>query len=198
MKNKKFSKKAFTLVEMLVCMVCIAFLTIAVASFHKTITNQTLMMKQEEESSLLEHSDVSRLRASKKIDTDLISTLNHPTNINKAIDINVGSVLTLEHGFVLSENQTVMFESADPTIVSINEISGEATGLRSGISYVTVTVYNVDDGGNSFKTFQSKRIPIRTYEDSTMDFMTSFDMYYYQGKYYNGWFISDITGGAGQ
>ena len=198
MKNKKFSKKAFTLVEMLVCMVCIAFLTIAVASFHQTITNQTLMMKQEEEASLLEHSDISRLRTSKTIDTDLISTLNHPTHINKAIDINVGSPLAIEHGFDLLESQTVMFESADPTIAIVDETTGNATGLHSGITYITATIYSVADNGQVSKTLQSKRIPIRVYEDATSELMTSFDMYYYQGKYYNGWFISDINGGSGQ
>lgn len=198
MKKTKFSKKAFTLVEMLVCMVCIAFLTIAVASFHETITNQTLMMKQEEETSLLEHSDISRLRTSKTIDADLISTLNHPTYINKVVDINMGQPLAIEHGFDLLENQTVIFESADLTIIAVDETTGNVTGLRSGITYITATLCNIDNNGQTSKTLQSKRIPIRVYEDATSELMTSFDMYYYQGKYYNGWFISDMNGGSGQ
>lgn len=196
MKKTKFSKKAFTLVEMLVCMVCIAFLTMAVASFHETITNQTLMMKQEEEASLLEHSDISRLRTSKTIDADLISTLNHTTYINKVVDINMGHPLAIEHGFDLLENQTVIFESADLTIIAVDETTGNVTGLRSGITYITATLCNIDDNGQVSKTLQSKRCPVRIYEDDTSELMTSFDMYYYQGKYYTGWFISDATGGV--
>lgn len=191
MKQSYFHKKAFTMVEMLICMVCIAFLTIAVASFHNSVMNQTLGLKNEEDKALLEHSDVSRLRSASKIDTDLINSLNHSQSVSKTNDLMVGSTWTIDPVFTLYSGQFVVYESSDQTIATVDGSDGVVTGVSSGITYITATVCDVDAEGRILKTTQHKNIPIRVYDSTTQTIMTSFDIYYYFGEYYDGWFIAE-------
>lgn len=191
MKQSCFRKKAFTMVEMLVCMVCIAFLTVAVASFHNSVMNQILSLKNEEDKALLEHSDVSRLRSASKIDAALIDSLNHSQSVSKTNDLMIGNTWTIDPGFILRSGQVVVYESSDQTIATVGGSDGIVEGVSSGITYITATVCDVDAEGRALKTTQHKNIPVRVYDLTTQTIMTSFDMYYYFGEYYDGWFIAE-------
>ena len=183
----RLQKKAFTMVEMLICVVCIGLLTIAVTSFHTLLNNQMIKMQDREVAALLEYSDLSRLREKNVIDDDFLDTLNNPEMLRIAHDIKLGDTAVIEYDILLLAGQTVIYESYDASIVAVDQDSGTILPIAPGITYVIATLCEEDASGRTVKTSNSAHIPVRIYDDDTASLLLSSDVYYYSGVHHQGW-----------
>jgi type II secretory pathway pseudopilin PulG len=173
----KFNKKAFTMVEMLVCVLCIGILTVALGSFVTSINNATLKLRYQEDELLKEYSDISRLESA-TITPEFIETLNNPEFLSEATHLLVGNMHLIP--FDTQNLVSISFESNDESIVVVDE-SGTCFPIGSGITFIKIKAV-LADNSNIESVY-----PIVVDDVET----PSYTYYFYHGKKYTTWFIRE-------
>lgn len=190
--KNKFFKKGFTMTEMLISMVCLGIITIAIAAFHQSVSNQTIKLKESEDAIMSEHSDISKLRVIDNFDADVLADLNEPDRLRKSTDILIGSSIIVESDLDFDTNQVLVYESANDDIATVDS-AGNVTGVSSGITYITITRCSISEDGSVAKTTFFERIPIKVYSSENKLSMLAFDTFCYDGAHFFSWFTKSLS-----
>ena len=174
----KFNKKAFTLMEMLISVVCIGLLTIALSAFTMSINNHTQKLRNQEEHLLNEFSDVSRLEH-EDITAEFIDTLNHPEFLHTAAHLVLGEMHS--SSIEADDVKTMTFESADENIVTVDNM-GTCFPVKPGVTFIKINIVFTDD------TSTTTYYPVVVSPDEEYSYV----YYLYAGKEYFAWFMKEV------
>lgn len=188
------TKKAFTLTEMLVCILCIGLLTIALTIFYTSVTGSAQTIAKQKDITLREYSDISYLTNSNKSPTLLLSDpsslgLSYPEKFIEAARIKIGDAYTVEHGINMQSWYKLKYTSADPSIASVDNY-GMVRGVSEGITYITVTLYTVN-GAVETETDVARVFPVQIYSSSAQAESRGIRYYFYNGDYVKAWVVED-------
>ena len=188
------TKKAFTLTEMLICILCIGLLTVALTVFYSSVTGAATTIAKQKDVTLEEYSDVSLLSNSGKSIKLLMGnpssvSLHYPENLIEAARINKGDTHTINHGIKMQTWYELRFVSADPSIARVDD-DGNVLGVSEGVTYITVSLYVVN-GGAETETDVTRVFPVQVYSSSMQNQGRSVQYYFYNGRYVKSWIVED-------
>lgn len=181
----KRNKKAFTMIELLVCLVCLGFLTIAIATFASSIKIQQAKMFEREAVMANEYQDILKIKSD---GLSIVDQLNYKFYLTKAEPKETGSEFSINEYLNINSIQKVELSSKDESILFIDD-EGNCTALSEGVTYVEAKILSLSDNGKYYYEDYIQHIPIIVYEPSNIATINSLDYYYYNGLYFNGWFV---------
>lgn len=188
-------KKAFTLTEMLVCVLCLGILTAAITAFYVAVNSQALAINTQKQKMLYEYSDITTLTNKNSDVENEIANLYNSEYLIKAGQVAIGTPQIPQHGLTVGANQTVVFESNDATIAAYSESLG-VVGVAPGVTYLTATIYIQETDGSLTKTDVFRIIPVHVYSPSdTLSGLIQY--YYYNGMYLNAWISEPVIPAGG-
>ena len=180
----KQNKKAFTMIEMLVCLVCLGFLCTGIGTFAAAINAHTAYIQARENDMLLEYQDVLDLKSN---GLDAQDRLNFSSNLyasNKYMD---GASFSVSDKVTLSPDQKVKYSTSDTSIVYV-EADGSCQAVSPGVAYISATILMKDDSdGEYHDTNKVIYIPVVIISNTYSDEFNDLDYYLYGGKYYTCW-----------
>ena len=115
---KKRNKKAFTMIELLVCLVCLGFLTIAIATFASSIKTQQSKMFEREATMVNEYQDILDLKSK---GLNIVDQLNYKFYLTQALPQETGSEFSIIDMLNINSLQKVECVSMDENILFIDD-----------------------------------------------------------------------------
>ena len=181
-KNK--NKRAFTMVELLVTMVCLGLLTIGFAAYASAINNHAETLKQVESDMLSEYQDVLSWRSPDLVD---VNTLNFSEYLKIPSKHALGSQFLASDEIRLTSIQKAEYKSLDPTIVSVSE-TGACDAVGVGITCIEIRIATMNESGDYvYDSDYTIRIPVVVYNIDDAGIFFEVAYMYYNGKYFNCW-----------
>jgi type II secretory pathway pseudopilin PulG len=179
----KHNKKAFTMIEMLVCLVCVGFLAIGIGTFAATINAHSIYISAREDQMLHEYQDVLNLKAN---GSDAQDNLNFSSNLYASITQSEGATFNANDYLAVESNQLVKYSSSDESVLHVDE-NGNAQTLLPGIVYIKANILTLGNDGEYHDTNNVKYIPIIVISNTYNNEFNTLNYYYYGGQYYSCW-----------
>jgi type II secretory pathway pseudopilin PulG len=180
----KHNKKAFTMIEMLVCLVCLGFLCVGIGTFAAAINAHTSYIQARENDMLLEYQDVLDLKSN---GLDAQDRLNFSSNLYASNFYSDGATFAVSDKITLEPNQKVVYTSSDTSVVSV-DAAGVCNAVSSGVAYVKANILTKDDSdGEYHDTNNVVYIPVVIINNTYSNEFNNLNYYFYGGKYYNCW-----------
>ena len=185
--TKRFSKKAFTMIELLVCLVCLGFLTVGIAAFASAVETNAAYVKDREELMLGEYQDVLYLKTNGTADT---TSLNNQDFLKQSELKAIGDTFNIRDYVTVSANQMIEC-STDNTSVLTVQSGGTITARSEGVAYVKVNILTMGTDGTYHDTKNVKYIPIIVNNSTNLDVLADLKYYFYGGRYYSCWIYGE-------
>lgn len=181
--TKRFSKKAFTMIELLVCLVCLGFLTVGIAAFASAVETNAAYVKDREELMLNEYQDVLYLKSNGTSDT---SSLKNPDFLKQAEQFILGDTFNIRDYVTVSANQMIECTTDNTSVLTVQS-GGTCTARSEGVAYVRVNILTMGSDGTYHDTKNVKYIPIIVKNTTNLDVLAELKYYFYGGRYYSCW-----------
>lgn len=182
--KSKFKKRAFTMVEMMVCLVCIGLLSIGIGSFASAVKHHTAYVAEREAEMLSEYQDILNLKA---YGLSFRDKTNHPEFIYEAEKKSVGETFSVHSSLTLAPDQIVTYTSADPLVVRVDD-NGNCKVLYEGVTYIEVRVLTLGSDGKYHDNNEFEYFPIVAIGDDFQEELDLLRYCLYGGKHYACWF----------
>ena len=182
-KTYKQNKKAFTMVELLVCLVCLGFLAVGIGTFASAVKAHTAYIQARETEMVLEYQDVLDLKAN---GIDARDRLKNPDNLYSSYKYDEGATFTVSDKIVLEANQKAEYYSDNSSIVSINS-HGECRALAVGITVIKVKILTEQEDGIYHDNNNWQYVPVIVKNSEFASELQNLNYYYYGGKHYSCW-----------
>jgi hypothetical protein len=187
--KKLFKKKAFTMVEMLVCLVCIGFLSIGIGSFASAIKGHTAYVSERESDLLHEYQDVLNLKSYGLI---FRSKTNHPEYIHEAHKYVVDDEFYISDHYAGEPNQKFEYESSDINVITVDS-NGTCNAVARGVAYIKIKILTLGNDGEYHDLGNADYVPFIVADNEFNQEFNSLKYYFYGGEYYVCW-LYDKTG----
>ena len=179
----KHNKKAFTMIEMLVCLVCVGFLAIGIGTFAATINAHSIYISAREDQMLCEYQDVLNLKANGMEAQD---ELNFSSNLYASITHDEGANFNINNYLTIESNQSVKYSSSNDSILRIDE-NGNVQTLIPGVACIKANILTLGSDGEYHDTNNIKYIPVIVTNNTYINEFNTLNYYYYGGQYYSCW-----------
>lgn len=182
-KTYKRNKKAFTMVELLVCLVCLGFLAVGIGTFASAVKAHTAYIQARETEMVLEYQDVLDLKSN---GIEARDRLKNPDNFYSSYKYNEGDTFTVTDKIVLNADQKAQYYTDDTTIISVSA-NGECRALATGVAVVKVKILTKQEDGQYHENNNWQYVPIIVKNTEFSSELNNLDYYYYGGKHYSCW-----------
>lgn len=183
-KMKKLNKKAFTMIEMLVCLVCLSFVCVGIGSMASAVKQYATYIDDREAIMLGEYQDIMNLKVN---GLDFRDKTNYPENIHEAEKYSKGSVFSIKGKAVdYIGDYNVVYTSMDPLIVSVDN-DGNCRALYEGVTYIKIDVLERESDGVYRSNGKPVYVPIVVLSEKFKHETSYLKYYLYGGVYYVCW-----------
>ena len=189
--KNKTKAKAFTMIELLICLVCVGFVCVGIGSMATTIKSYSTYISDREAAMLREYQDIMNLKSQ---GIEYRSQLNNSHYLRDPNMYNIGATFSMELYYPLDHNQQAIYEAADPNILSVAE-NGTCVARHEGVTYVKVEILTQDSEGVYRSNNETFYIPFIILSEEFQREMSSLKYYFYGGKYYVCWIYNVPKGG---
>lgn len=182
--KKKMNKKAFTMIELLICLVCLGFICVGIGSMASAVKQYAAYIDERESVMLGEYQDIMNLKVEGIAFRD---KTNYPENVHEASKYSKGSVFSVRDRAVDAGGDCqLVFESMDPLIVSVDQ-NGTCRALYEGVTYIKIDVLVKESDGVYRSDGKPVYVPLIVLSEKFNDEMNYLKYYLYGGKYYVCW-----------
>ena len=189
-KIQKLNKKAFTMIELLVCLVCLGFICVGIGSMASAVKQYATYIDDREAVMLGEYQDVMNLKVN---GLEFRDKTNYPENVHEATKYAKGSVFSVRDRAVdYAGNYQLVYESMDPLVVTVDQ-NGNCRALYEGVTYIKIDVLTLESDGVYRSDGKPVYVPIVVLSEKFNDEMNFLKYYLYGGKYYVCW-MHDMGG----
>jgi type II secretory pathway pseudopilin PulG len=177
------NKRAFTMVELLVCLVCMGFVCIGIGSIATAVKSYTTYIEDREATMIKEYQDVMNLKTH---GIELRDKVNFPGNVRDVYQYNQGDEFFVSQAFAVKPNQEVTYEAENEQIISVNS-DGVGHALSDGITYVKVTILTKNENGNYEHGVEVYYYPVMVLSERFKVETSMIRYYLYGGEHYVCW-----------
>ena len=175
-------KKAFTMIEVLVCLVCIGILTACIGTFASAIKLNASLLDEREIVSSNEYQDVLNIKAHGATATGL----NYSDYLIKADKHKKAQSFSIADKFTIDTNDKVEIKSSNNNVVIVDN-HGNCRSVGPGLAYIEIQFSTKGNDGEYHDLGVRKYIPVFVYDEDYEDSINTFNYYFYGGKYYTCW-----------
>lgn len=180
-------KKAFTMVEMLVTLVCIGIMTACIGAFASAIKLNASILDERELISSHEYQDVLNLKAN---GSPAIANLKYSEHLEVADKHTVGETFSLSSKIIPQPDQILKFSSSNDSIVTVSH-DGTCITTGNGLAYIEVAILTLGDDNQYHDLGHRKFFPIFVYDPTYEVAINNVNYYFYGGNYYQCWICVD-------
>ena len=180
-------KKAFTMIELLICLICLGLLSLGIATFATALKGNVALIDERDQIMSEEYQDVLKL----KLDGEsVVDDLYYPDNLIKAERLPVNNSFNIDSYYVASPSEKIEISSSDLNVLIINGNSFQTKG--PGAAYVQIKIYEKKSDGAYHDVDRIQYIPVITYSPTEAPLITELDYYFYSGQYYYCWINAEV------
>ena len=175
-------KQAFTMIELLICLICLGLLSIGIATFATAIKGNISILDERDQRMSEEYQDVLKLKLDGE---DIVDELYYPDSLIKAERLPVNNSFNIELYYTPTASERIECTSSNTDVLVVNNSSFQTK--QPGVAYVQIKIYELKSDGEYHDVDRIKYIPVITYSTSEAPFITGVDYYFYGGQYYHCW-----------
>ena len=180
-------KKAFTMIELLICLICLGLLSLGIATFATALKGNVALIDERDQIMSEEYQDVLKLKLNGE---SVVDDLYYPDNLIKAERLPIDSSFNIDLYYVASQSEKIEISSSDPNVLVINGNSFQTKG--PGTAYVQIKIYEKKSDGAYHDVDRIQYIPVITYSTTEAPLITELDYYFYSGRYYYCWINAEV------
>ena len=170
------------MIEVLVCLVCIGILTACIGSFASAIKLNAALLDEREIISSSEYQDILNIKTHGETTTGL----NYPSYLLKADKYKPAESFSIADKFTVAPDEKVEIHSSNNNVVIVDN-HGNCRSVGPGLAYIEVQILSFGEDGEYHDLGVRKYIPVFVFDDEYEDSISTFNYYFYGGKYYTGW-----------
>ena len=178
----KTRKKAFTMIELLVCLICLGLLSIGIATFAAAIKGNIGLIDDQDQQISEEYQDVLKLKLE---GPNIVDELVHSNNLVRAERLPTDNSFNMDLYYVPSESEKVEYHSSNTNVLAINGSSMQTK--NPGIAYIEIRIFELKSDGAYHDVDRIQYVPVITYSPSEASLITELNYYFYGGEYYHCW-----------